>query len=103
MPQKKDFSIISVHEDDADEIVIHAGLLSEQSDDSVDASEGEEDPSAEAGFGEQQKTAQSQNEYRETTMEDLKESGPFPVMRLVILIGGLLLIVVLIVSFQLMR
>lgn len=103
MPQKKDFSIISVNEDDAEEIVIHAGLVSEQSDDPVDVSEGEENPFAETGFEEQQETARSQNESLKTTMEDLKESGPFPVTRLVILIGGLLLIVILIVFFQLMR
>lgn len=96
MSQEKDFSLISVNEDD--EVVIQAGVVSESDSTSDDVTEdfdgGTEDDSV---------AVEPRDEYRETTLEDLKETGPFSKMRLAILAGGLAAVVIFVVSFIVMR
>ena len=97
MAQEKDFSIISVNEDD-DEVVISAGVVLEPE---AKTSEVIEEHARETGDGTY--ASRARDNYRETTLEDLKETGPFSKMRHIILIGGLLGLIVFVVVFIITR
>lgn len=96
MSQEKEFSLISVNEDD--EVVIQAGAVPVPDEVSEEVSEELSEEPQEGSA-----TAKPRNEYRETTLEDLEEKGPFGRMRLAILLGGIIALVIFVVSFMVMR
>lgn len=108
MSKEEGFSIITVSEDDAEEIVIEAGIPSAISRDneieSGDLVGQDEQETAEGGEQEiVEDVAASRSEYQPTTAEDLETVGPFPRMRLFILLGGVLLFVGVVVYFAFLR
>lgn len=114
MARDKDFSLISVNADDDQEIVIQAGAIKEESEEQEEASsEGldnfsqesspgilSEDQTAEEdrGASEQASAVIDQIDddapYRGMTLEDLKNDGPAPKARLMVIVAALLIIVI---------
>ena len=112
MGDDKKYSIISMNVGDEEETVIQAGIapspseeeapLKERNEDAVDAFGPLEDQAEEGmppAASEEALPVKADDGYRETTMEDLKSSGPFPKIRIAILICAALAAVVVILYY----
>lgn len=109
MVQDDEFSIISVSSDDEEEIVFQAGVQADTSEElSSDTTEEYEEETIDDGEATQagdvqQETsvpsASQEDDYQETTLEDLKATGPFPKTQMIILIAAFLFIVGITIAY----
>lgn len=105
MAKEDGFSIISMHDDDdEEEITIEAGVSSSAVSEQDEGEEkGDQGEKAESKKKTRPAPAQSDNTYQPTTIEDLDAEGPFPKMRIVILLGGLILLIGIVIYFVFIR
>lgn len=108
MARDKDFSLISVNEDDDQEIVIQAGVIKEKTAvQKESSSETLPDPAEASAVEEAEEETDSpvavqdtsDAPYQGTTLEDLKSEGPAPKIRLAVLGVAFLVIIICVVYY----